>query len=337
MTLFHAMENFFAVFPRYGKMFSTPWKTSRPSFPLPLLLLAASALSASAQLGPYPVVTKQATFNAEIVKREQDILWVRRQATDGRASPQIGIAVADIVQIQMPRPAAFDAIERLRANPASPDAQIQAGHGVLDRIILQTRPFRDIPGIYTDEAILIKGRLFDRQNLPREAIRQYEYLLANAQFFAVTTNAQILAGIAYANVGEPQFAVEYLGTMPLSEDDEALLSAQLFALGDSYLALGNVDQSLLSYLQLVVFYPYVGDNEPRALAAVLACYAKLGEWEPLYRTIQEIKKNYPDSPAVKIADDMVAKYKDDLVKAGQFVDGEPVVAPAPASTNAPAK
>jgi hypothetical protein len=33
--LFHAMEKFSAIFPRYGKIFSTPWKNSDRNAPSP--------------------------------------------------------------------------------------------------------------------------------------------------------------------------------------------------------------------------------------------------------------------------------------------------------------
>ena len=255
-----------------------------------------------------------------LVKRDGDILWVERQSADGTRAPQIGLAVADLVQIQMPRPAFFDAVEKIRAAPAAPDAQFAAAHAALDKFILQTRAFRDLPGIPAHEAVLLKGRLYDAKGLWREALRHYEDVVAQAAGTALATNAQILAGIAYARGQDWQFAVEYLGGIPLPEDDEELLSNLLFALGDAYFALENYDNALLSYLPLVVFYPFVHNNEPRALAAALGCYARLQEWEPLYRTIQEIKKNYPGTPADQTADEVLAQYEEDLRKAGQFVD-----------------
>ncbi|MDD2239888.1 MAG: hypothetical protein PHO14_00200 [Kiritimatiellae bacterium] len=283
-------------------------------------LLAALALPASAQLGPYPVVTKQATFEASLYKRDKDILWVERKSASGERTPQVGIAIADILNVQMPRPALFDAVERLRAAPKATDRQFQAAHRALDKFILQTRAMRDIPGIPANEAILLKGRLYARKGLWREAIRQFENVVTYAPGTETATNAQIYAGIAYAKSDEHYFAVEYLAGIPLPEEDEELLSTLLYALGNSYVALGNYDNALLSYLPLVVFYPYVQANEARGLAACLTCYAHLEEWEPLYRTIQEIKRLYPDSPAQETADDFLEKYHDELVKAGQFVD-----------------
>jgi tetratricopeptide (TPR) repeat protein len=327
MRIFHTMEKCFANFPHYGKNVSTLWKTS--------VLLLALASAAKAQLGPYPIQTKQAAFEAKIVKRDKDILWVQRESSGEQTVPQVGIAVSDILRIQMPRPAIFDAIEKIRTSPAATDDQFAKAHAALDKMILQLKPLRDIPGIPADEAMILKARLFDKKGLWRESTRIYEDILAKSAATAAATNAQILAGIAYAKGGEYNQAIEYLGGIPLPEEDEEILSQLLFALGDSYFALENYDNALLSYLPLVVFYPYVYDNEPRGLAAALGCYAKLKEWEPLYRSIQEIQKNYPTSPAAKTAEEFLVQYKEDLVNAGQFVDAAKVTsADAPAASAA---
>ncbi len=335
-TVFHTVETFFPLCGKIAKKFSIVWKNGRlenwtldighwilkssSTLCVAAILLVSLALPARAQLGPYPILTQKASFEAKLVKRDKDILWIERINSDGSLSPQVGLAVADILQVQMPRPSLFVAVEKIRTAPAAADAQFAAAHAALDKFILQTKSLRDIPGIPADEAILLKGRLYDKKGLWREASRLYEEILTKSKPSPITTNAQMLAGIAYAKGGEFNQAIEYLGGMPLPEEDEEILSQLLFALGDSYFALENYDNALLSYLPLVVFYPYVFNNEPRGLAAALGCYAKLKEWEPLYRTIQEIQKNYPNTPAAKTADEFLVQYKEDLVNAGQFVD-----------------
>ncbi len=323
--------NVFTFYVKFRESFYVLRKTSWAALGLAVL----APLAASAQLGPWPIQTKQTAFEASIVKRDKDILWVERKSADGARSPQIGLPVADVVQIGMPRPALFDAVEKIRTSPAATDAQFAAAHAALDKMILQLRPLRDLPGIPANEAMVAKGRLYDAKGLWRESTRLYEDVVLKAAGTAAATNARILAGIAYAQGGEYHSAVEYLGGIPLPEEDEEILSKLLFALGDSYFALGNYDNALLSYLPLVVFYPYVYDNESRGLAAALACYAELKEWEPLYRSIQEIQKNYPASPAAKTAAEFLEKYKQELIDAGQFVDAAKVTsADAPVAPQA---
>ena len=324
-----SVEKSMKVFTFRGKIresFYVPRKNAFRFFILnfSFSIAALAPQATQAQLGPWPIQTKQAAFEASIVKRDQDVLWIERQSSDGQRMPQIGLAVADVVQIGMPRPALFDAVEKIRTSPAATDAQFAAAHAALDKMILQLKPLRDLPGIPANDALVAKGRLYDAKGLWRESTRLYEDVVAKAAGTAAASNAQMLAGIAYAKGGEYNSAIEYLGGIPLPEEDEEMLSNLLFALGDSYFALKNYDNALLSYLPLVVFYPFVYDNEPRGLAAALGCYAELQEWEPLYRSIQEIQKNYPASPAAQTAAEFLEKYKKELIEAGQFVDAAKV-------------
>jgi len=352
-TFLRTVEKSMKVFTFYVKSRES-FYVLRKMLPAAALLLAGLAAPAAAQLGPWPIQTKQTVFEASIVKRDKDILWVERQSSDGQRMPQVGLAVADVVRIGMPRPSLLDVVEKIRTMPAATDAQFAAAHAALDKMILQLKPLRDLPGIHGNDAMLAKGRLYDVKGLWRESTRIYEDIVTKSAGSAAASNAQMLAGIAYAKGGEFNSAIEYLGGIPLPEEDEEMLSNLLFALGDSYFALENYDNALLSYLPLVVFYPYVFDNEPRGLAAALGCYAALKEWEPLYRSIQEIQKNYPTAPAAQTAAEFLEKYKEDLIQAGQFVDAAkvtsadapiapagvaaaPAAPPAPAAAEAPAE
>ena len=81
------------------------------------------------------------------------------------------------------------------------------------------------------------------------------------------------------------------------------------------------------------------NNEARCLEAVLPCYAEMKDWESLYKTILWLRKEYPQSGETKRAEVIFTKYKEDLRKAGQFVDGaaeSSAAAPAAAAEAAPA-
>ena len=299
-------------------------------FPAALLALSLFAAAASAQLGPYPLVTKNATNDVTLVKLDKDILWVLRSEPN-RAGHQMGIALSDVVFMKFPDPPVFAAVEKLLDLPASaplPAAQLLRAAQSLDKSLLLLRQFRTVPGVPYYKGLMLKARILYRQEKWLDAVRAFDDIRVNSKDPDVQRAAQIRAGIAFERAGEHNSAVEYLAGLPLPEDDEALLSQLLFALGDAFAALGNYDNALLSYLPLVVFYPYVGDNEARGLVKVLPCYAELKEWEPLYRTIQDIKANFKGSAAEKVADEFVSKYATDLSKAGLFVEGERIVADA---------
>lgn len=315
-------------------MISTRSISPRPFQRISFLVLAAilagagvflHAVPATAQLGPYPVVTPKAQFDASIVKLDKDILWVRRVSSDGASMPQIGIATNDVLEIKVPPPAFFAIAEKALTAPAIPDELSNRLHSALDKFILQFRQLRRIPGIPCHDAMLLKGKLYAKKGMWKESLRPFEDVRINANDPEMVRTAQIWAGVAYEACGEHNTAIEYLGGLELPEEEEALMSQMLFALGDAFYALENYDNALLSYLPLVVFYPYVGDNEARGMAKTLGCYAALKEWEPLYRTLRDIKATYPDSIAAKTADEYIEKYGDDLAKAGMFIDGEKIV------------
>ncbi|MBP1590361.1 MAG: tetratricopeptide repeat protein [Kiritimatiellae bacterium] len=289
--------------------------------------VVAAPPAAAQQLGPYEIQTKGASFNAKFIKREKDTVWLRRIAPDGTIGPQVGYEKADIENVAMPPPAFFSNVYAMVASPTPPPASslIRADKAI-DAFIDTTRPYRDLPGIICDEAIFLKGQLLDLQRKYDDAIATYESLRSMNPPSPFATNALVRVGIDYQRTTNSLEAISCLSGVLLPEDDENLLSALLFALGDAFADVGNYDNALQSYLTLIVFYPYVRDNEPRALAKVLPCYAALKEWEPLYRAIQDIHATYPGSPAAAVADAIAKKYAKELGEAGLLVaDGERVV------------
>ena len=56
-------------------------------------------------------------------------------------------------------------------------------------------------------------------------------------------------------------------------------------------------------------------------AELFKAHPTISSYEECIRlAIQEIQKNYPNTPAAKTADEFLVQYKEDLVNAGQFVD-----------------
>ena len=295
-----------------------------------VLALAAALPAATAraqQLGPYKIQMKGAAFDAKFIKREKNTVWIRRIGPDGSIGPQVGYDKSDIENVAMPPPPFFSNLYAMISAPTPPQASLLIrAVDSLDKFIAASAPYRDLPGVISDEALFLKGRMLDLRRKYDDAIDVYESIRSLSPPSAYATNALIRAGIDYQLVTNSLECISCLSGVLLPEDDENLLSDLLFALGDAFSSVGNYDNALQSYLTLVVFYPYVRDNEPRALAKVLPCYAALKEWEPLYRTIQDIRKTYPGSPAEAVADKIVKTHAKDLAQAGLFVaDGERLV------------
>jgi hypothetical protein len=289
------------VFPHNGKKFSMAFleKSAEKSFPRAWKIppesssfcifhssgrLAPAAPAARAQLGPYPIQTKQAAFEASIVKRDKDILWVERKSADGSRSPQVGLAVADIVQIGMPRPALFDAVEKSAPPPPPPtrssppptprstSSSSRPRPCATSPASPPTKPWSSRAASTTRRASGANPPASTRTSSPRPPLHR-RHQRPDPRRHRLRQGRR------------PPFRRRIPRRHPLPEEDEEILSALLFALGDAYFALGNYDNALLSYLPLVVFYPYVYDNEaprPRRRPRLLRQAQGMGTPLPLH-------------------------------------------------------
>lgn len=303
------------------------------------LLLAAlifAALPARAAepsgIGPFAIQSARGRFTARLLRKDKTTLWVMRDAASG-GQFEAGIPIADIVTIEVPTPRMFVFAER-----ASSQEQIRAAHDGLDRIIAMLKPYRELPGVNADEAILRKGQLYDRQGLWREAVRHYEDILKQPYATDQKTPARLRAGIALALAGEHEAALNHLLDAEMPDDDEDLLSTAVFARASALAAMDRNTEAIMDYLRLVVFHPYVQNNEARCMEAVLPCYAKIKDWESMLKAILWLRQEHPGSPETRRAEETFSQYRTELEKAGQFVDGSASAAApaAPAAPDAPA-
>lgn len=295
---------------------------------LAALVLAACPCPAPAQttgIGPFAIQTPRGRFNARLLRKDKTTLWVMREAADG-GQFEAGVPLAEITRIEVPTPRMFAFAEQ-----ATSQEQIRAAHDGLDRIIAMLKPFRELPGVNVDEAVLRKGQLYDRQGLWREAVRHYEEIVKLPYPSDQKPAAQLRAGIALELAGEHEPALKYLLDAQIPEDDEALLSSAIFARASALAAADRNTEAIMDYLRLVVFHPYVQNNEARGLEAVLPCYAKLKDWESMLKTIVYLRQEHAGTPETRRAEETFAQYRKELEAAGQFVDG----AAAPAQPNAP--
>lgn len=283
-----------------------------------LLPVAAPAqtASSSAGVGPFAIETARGRINAKLLKRDKETLWVMTEAAAG-GNYEAGLPLAELKMIEMPVPRVFD----LAAVAASAE-QMRVAHDGLDRLINTLRPFRGLPGVIVDDAMLRKGQLYARQGQWRDAVRQYEDVLQQPYASEQKAAARLGAGIAYELSGDHASALKYLEGVEMPEDDEDLLSSAMFARASANVATGRYDAAIMDYLQLVVFHPFVQNNEARCLEAVLPCYVEIKDWESLYKTVQWLRKEYPAAPETRRAEELFEEHRKELEAAGQFVDAQ---------------
>lgn len=300
----------------------------------PAAAQAQTATAAPAGVGPFAIESVRGRVNARLLRRDKETLWVMTESAAGGAY-EAGVPLAELKMIEMPVPRVFD----LAATAATADQQ-KAAHDGLDRLISTLRPFRGLPGVIVDDAILRKGRLYARQGQWRDAVRQYEDVLQQPYESGQKAAARLGAGIAYELSGDHESALKYLEGVEMPEEDEDLISSAVFARASAKVAVGRHDAAIMDYLLLVVFHPFVQNNEARCLEAVLPCYVEIKDWESLYKTVQWLRKEYPAAPETRRAEEIFEEHRKELEAAGQFVDGgaaAPAAAPAEGNEAAPAE
>lgn len=280
---------------------------------LPLLPPAQAQAPAAAPrgLGPFALETARGPLSVRLLRRDKELLWVVQQLSGGQ-QVDTGLPIKEIVRFNLPRPRLFQALDA-----ASPE-QAKALRPQLEAYIRQLAPYRDLPGLNVDEAQMLLGRLLEQGNDWKGASAVYGEIANQPYQPAEQATARWRRGLCLAQLGQPAEALPLLDPVGLGDDDQGLVSDLYLARGGVLQQLGRHDEAVLAYLHLVVFLPYVRDNEPRALAAVLPSYAALKDWEAAYRTVQQLKKDHADTDAARQAEAFAVAHAEQMDKEAVF-------------------
>ncbi len=282
---------------------------------LGLSLLAPAQAQAPAAaprgIGPFALETVRGPLNVRLLRREKELLWVVQQLSSGQ-QVDAGLPLKEIVRFNLPRPRLFQALDA-----ASPE-QAKALRPQLEAYIRQLALYRDLPGLNVDEAQLLLGRLLEQVGDWKGAAGVYAEILGQPYQPTEQATARWRRGLCLVQLGQHAEALPLLDPAGVNDDDLGLVSDLYFARGEVLQHLGRHDEAVLAYLHLVVFLPYVRDNEPRALAAVLPSYAAIEDWEAAYRTVQQLKKDHADTDAARQAEAFAAAHPDQMDKEAVF-------------------
>lgn len=288
---------------------------------LPLLLAALVALPSapvSAQstrergIGPYNLVTSRGEAPVRLLRRDRDILWVDRQVRTGEFI-ETGVPVSEIIEFKSPRPPVFD-----QAEAATTPEQIGAAIDQIRKFTALLRPYRDLPGIPVNDALLLQAKLNERRELWREALLVYQDLLAQPYDFPGKSQIRFQAGLCLWRMEQKDKALEFLMDSPVPDEDLDYMSDLLFARADCLADTGRTREAVETYLHLIVFYPYVRTNELRAFSRAVPGYIAMNEWDAAIKTVEAMKKTYPDAPETAASEELLNKHQEQVAKEKQF-------------------
>ncbi len=284
---------------------------------LAVCLCAAVAPAQTARergVGPFRLVTPRGDVTVRLLRRDKELIWVDQQVSGG-SFVETGLNRADITRFEIPQPAAFEAAER-----ASTPEQIAKVQVALKAISDSLRAFRDLPGMPVDQALLLQGMLLERSQRWPAALAVYDELLAAPHRPAVAGTAGLRAALCHARLGQHERVLAMLEQRAIPDDDLALLSELYFARGQALAATGRHDAAILDFLFLVVFDPYVQNNEPRCLAAALPSYAAMQDWAALWKSLAVLRGQYPEAPETKQAEEIAKTYEKQLAAETEYQD-----------------
>ena len=258
-------------------------------------------------VGPYTMEAAHGTFEVKLLRIEKELLWVLQRSKSGDEI-ETGIDLARIKNIEVPRPTLFDSAEY-----AEKLASIERLQGALRVFIKNHEPFRSLPGMITDEAYYWRARLFMKEQKWKQAARTFENVLDKKYLGKEQlVDAYLRTGLCFAKMNEPKKALKYLQLDHMPDDDLEFVSEAYFARGQALESVEKYKHALIHYLNLVVFYPFVNDNEVKAMEKTLPCYVALEHWQPAKETYEAMKRLYPEAPETVRATEYLREFQDKL-------------------------
>jgi hypothetical protein len=280
--------------------------------------LAAADFTAFAQtarergIGPYTLVTRRGDVPVRLLRRDGDMVWVDRMVQSGQYI-ETGVPRSEIVEFKAPPHPAFAA-----AAQAQTPEQIAAAIDGLRRLVAQLRPYRDLPGIPVNAALIEQAKLNERRAYWRDALLIYQELLNQPYDFPERPMIRYWSGMNHWRMDQKDKALEFLLDDPVPDEDLDLMSDILYMRADSLAATGRAREAVETYLGLIVFYPFVQTNELRALSGVIPNYIALQDWDATVKSIEALKRDYPDAPQTAAAVALLETYTQEVEKERQF-------------------
>jgi tetratricopeptide (TPR) repeat protein len=286
------------------------------------IVIAGSLHEAEAQtarergIGPFNLSTRRGDITIRLLRREGDMIWLDRQVQSGQWI-ETGVPKIDIIEFRAPRPPEF-----IAADAAQNPEQIASAIDQLRRMVARLRAYRDLPGIPVHEALLLTAQLNERREFWRDALQNYEELLAQTYAMSDRPLIRYRAGLCLAKMQQYERALAYLLDDPVPEEDLDLWSLVMQARAGSLAATGRHREAVDALLHLIVFHPYSLNNEVNALANIIPAYIAIGDWDAVMKSYEALQRDYPEAPETTTAGELLAAYteKVDAERAFQIIE-----------------
>ncbi len=230
-------------------------------------------------------------------KREGANLTAQVDLGGGAGTGSIGIPVSEIARIEFTPPPADLVQARALLEKGDADGAVK----VLESLVSDQLPFKDIPGSLWPEATALKATALARLKRIPEA----EELLRQAAAAATDPGALLTVRLLQARLlfDKADYAgAAALGDAILQDNSTPEADCRAWLLkGDAFLGQGDFEASILAYLHVPVFYADQAAFLPAALLGAAKGMVNLGDFKHASSTLSDLVARCPDSPEAAAA------------------------------------
>lgn len=234
------------------------------------------------------------TVSANGLIRNGDMLMVDVKTSTG-GKGQVGYHVADVAELNLPEPDVLKYAAEQVANGDFAHALTQ-----IEPAVDYQKTIRDIPGNWWAKSALLEISALLGLNRTADATALAAEISSYSQDPEILVAAKLQIALT-TKFDDPQQALAvYDGIISQSRDPRTLSQAWI-AEGDIQVAQHEIEEGLMDYLTVTVFYPEHNPLLPKALWGSGQAYAKLKDLTNATKTYQKLISDYPDSPEAALA------------------------------------
>ncbi len=208
----------------------------------------------------------------------------------GTGQGELGIPANTIARIEFQEPPQIAAVANLLAQ-----GKVAEGLPLIEQVMAQQAPFKDIPGNRWAQAAILKITLL--MSLGRE--REAEPVINDLIRYEADPEAVLIAKLKQAEILSKKDPAKALPVFTglLQETIRPEILAELWLnIGNARLAGQEYQPALLAYLHLPVFFPQQTLLVPAALLGSSRAYVGLDDLPRAKRALDELLRDYPNAP-----------------------------------------
>jgi tetratricopeptide (TPR) repeat protein len=256
-----------------------------------LLLVLAGVSNATAQ----SLLLKNGdSVPASGLVRNGDMLMVDVKTSSG-SKGHVGYQVADVAEMNLPEPDLLKFVAEQVANGDFTHALAQ-----IEPVVAYQKTIRDIPGNWWAKSALLDISALLGLNRMADATALATEIAANSKDPETIVSAKLQITLM-TKFDDPQQALAAYNAVINQSRDPRTLSQAWIAEGDIQAAQHEIEEALMDYLTVTVFFPENNPLLPKALWGAGQAYAKLKDAVNATKTYQTLISQYPNSPEAALA------------------------------------